>query len=88
MVAILDSRMDATLVSNISHTQDLYINVGIGVSCPKSCLDATIRFLTATEANVDKKSGMATILDSNMAAILDYNTQELLDNRRKVFLMP
>ena len=36
MVAILDSRMDATLVSNISHTQDLYINVGIGVSCPKS----------------------------------------------------
>ena len=80
--------MDATLVSNISHTQDLYINVGIGVSCHKSCLDATIRFLTATEANVDKKPGMATILDSNMAAILDYNTQELLDNQRKVFLMP
>ena len=44
-----------------------------------------IRFLTATEANVDKKPGMATILDSNMAAILDYNTQELLDNRRKCF---
>ena len=87
MAAILDSNMAAILDSNISRIPDLVDNRKklFRMHALNICLNTTVRFLTAPEANLKivcrNKPEMAAILDSNVAAILDFNISNTQDLR-------